>query len=1263
MLFEVTADQIQLLDAKQLPQLLAKLMFAEAHKAGIPLYTATIPMQITVPDGGEDGRIEWTGGELCTDYFPSNFIVFQSKAGRLTKVKIKDEIVKKNRQGEVTPSEAIKSVVNKQGSYVLFTSQPIVTRTIEKYKTNIREAIRESGLNPDRCAFIEIYDANKIANWVNTYSSVALWVNEILNNTRYGGFSSYDAWGRDKDNYNYKWVDDEFHRFIVSGGSSGKERQKYTFNELKQSFGMHIAEPKKIVRIEGGSGIGKSRLSYELFNSPAGLLGENLISSLVYYNAYVGKENILALAHDIAVNKQRMILIVDDCDDSLHNQLVKKISMRESECSLVTINTESVIQPGSSVMTITLDKASKQLIEGIIAQREERSYSPYKNFIIELTDGFPRMTVVVLEALQEEHNPITKIEELVNHILWGQATPDEEALLALHALCLFGHIGCENKAFTELEVVAPKIAGITAEQMYQKLQKFIPRGVVVRVGDYFKAQPFVLTLRLAAQGLENLPQTSKDYLLNEIQERLFSRFLYQLKGLDFSSSAEEIARLLLSGDYLGTYEKLTSYLGASAVEALVNVDPCGVLSLLERCLGSVTHEDLNSIIGNCHLRTLRKLAFPRKTFTRAARLLLLLEMPKFAELYTLRLSGTEAEPALRLRLLDEYLCSGHENIIKICLQALGKMLKASYFSRDGGVEQLGSRPPLQDWEPETYDEIFDFHRQALVRLTRFVQQGGENGEQAAQYVSDHIRELLNYGDNLFDDIKLYAECTRENNHALFGMLKQMHAWLYFDSSEAPDDYKARVKQLAESLLPTNILDRLIFYITDCSAGYYDPDAACSKESFEDEGRYSLRKASELAEEIASDSVLALKAAMLIISDEKLESSFVAMQHLAECVDNAFVMFRQLVKHLEDNSLIANIDALSGFVAGFARSNPSTSQECLTLISVSAHLKKYTPYIMCVLEINTRSLEMLIGLVYEGKVEPSACSSLAYNRALNHLSFEDFEEFLLKLESHSFEGFSAALDIISLYLCKGNLIISNKFVKHLKSILLDSRCYDRSIAFHYLERLYKQLSTTSFCDAAFVKQLSKQLLSIDTCVYNPPSTNDAGSRLLKLCVKSQTLAVWEAVRELFENGGTRSFRPFAEERYSSADVGFFNDLPESLYLPWAKEDPQKRYSFILSWIPLTEIRDEQFCWHHRLEKVVLEPDCPIEALNNIFYRMRPSVRWVGDTHFERFIPLLQEWQRSPNYRVCQWAHDAIIKLEQEITQEKKQKEENFLPFTF
>ncbi len=80
MIFDVVPSQIEKLDSNQLVELLKKLLHAEAQRAGISLRGVSVPLQITIADGGEDARISWQGGLEQTDYLPSRFCIFQSKA-------------------------------------------------------------------------------------------------------------------------------------------------------------------------------------------------------------------------------------------------------------------------------------------------------------------------------------------------------------------------------------------------------------------------------------------------------------------------------------------------------------------------------------------------------------------------------------------------------------------------------------------------------------------------------------------------------------------------------------------------------------------------------------------------------------------------------------------------------------------------------------------------------------------------------------------------------------------------------------------------------------------------------------------------------------------------------------------------------------------------------------------------------------------------------------------------------------------------------
>ena len=82
-MFDIDPSQIEALGSLQLVQLLKRLLHAEAQAAGVALGNINVPLQITIADGGEDGRIGWKDGVDFTDYLPGRNNFFQCKASNL----------------------------------------------------------------------------------------------------------------------------------------------------------------------------------------------------------------------------------------------------------------------------------------------------------------------------------------------------------------------------------------------------------------------------------------------------------------------------------------------------------------------------------------------------------------------------------------------------------------------------------------------------------------------------------------------------------------------------------------------------------------------------------------------------------------------------------------------------------------------------------------------------------------------------------------------------------------------------------------------------------------------------------------------------------------------------------------------------------------------------------------------------------------------------------------------------------------------------
>lgn len=163
MFFEADPKQIEQLDSLQLVQLLKRLILAECRLVDIPLRAASVPVQITVADGGEDARVTWEGGLGSTHFFPTRFCVFQSKAQHLTEASITSEVLKKPKKGPAKLNAAMSLALRRHGSYVVFCSKGFGGQKIDKLRNAIETAIRRVKRNPKHLKAIEIYDANRIA--------------------------------------------------------------------------------------------------------------------------------------------------------------------------------------------------------------------------------------------------------------------------------------------------------------------------------------------------------------------------------------------------------------------------------------------------------------------------------------------------------------------------------------------------------------------------------------------------------------------------------------------------------------------------------------------------------------------------------------------------------------------------------------------------------------------------------------------------------------------------------------------------------------------------------------------------------------------------------------------------------------------------------------------------------------------------------------------------------------------------------------------
>ena len=273
--FDVAGDNISVLTETLLPELLRRVLHAEAQANGIPRDGIHVASNIYAADGGEDGRIEWNGGPDRTPFLPSRLNLFQLKAGKTGPKTLAEEVLTKDR----AVKQRVRSVLDAGGNYIMLCGQPLTRKQIEERKTRICERLSSAGLTVDADR-VDVRDSDQIAVWVNDHAAVSIWVKECTQPGTAGPFRSWSAWADRSEHDGSDWVEDE--RLVLLR------------NRLRELG----TEPRTVLRIVGLYGVGKSRLALEALGPSRGLGIYDFVMYAV--QSEIGASDILSVVQNLA---------------------------------------------------------------------------------------------------------------------------------------------------------------------------------------------------------------------------------------------------------------------------------------------------------------------------------------------------------------------------------------------------------------------------------------------------------------------------------------------------------------------------------------------------------------------------------------------------------------------------------------------------------------------------------------------------------------------------------------------------------------------------------------------------------------------------------------------------------------------------------------------------------------------------------------------------------------------------------------------------
>ena len=1305
-IFRVSPDRISTLDERQLVELTERLFHAEMKSNGIPLRSGIVQRQIHIPDGGEDGSVSWRGAPNDTDYFPCRTNIFQLKKSDPGPAGMKKEIWKKSSGKDGKPPElkdALKKALENSGSYIMITAAPIVGNQRDKRIKAIEDGIKETGGDPSLLVAIEIYDANKLAEWTNIHPTIALWLNSMSSGFDTLGLRTYDDWSKDEVIHKtaFQTTDEKRYRLRSAHIQNWKESNpdfeecqnlaqlRISITEFFKSFGRSL-------RITGPSGYGKTRLAHSILLPDDVQAGESLDPrQVVFCKYYKGVEQrLIPIATGIAQSGSFCTLVVDDCPDKIHQKLYEITRRQDSKLHIITLDVETRTEGVNGNLVIELIKASDELIDRITRSVAPNISHVDVSYVRELSQGFPSMAILGVEAIGSGDQKLSSVDALVSRIVWGNSQPDDEVYRSLQVLSLFTVLGIDNEAAEELKQVSNFLRR-PYEEVFRDIIRLSNRGVIRRIGDFAEVQPVPLAARLESEWLDSSPSETLKELFRSLSPKLQLRMAGRLRWLSWSEKVQNFANQMLS-ELVPDFDKLDTKFGSEILDRFTHLMPSGVMARLESLLGKLSIDELTVLeetVGSNVVRVLEKLIFPAETFEKAAGLLLRLSGVEnrcwsnnaaelFSRLFQLRLSGTEAEPKIKIRVLDAGLSSGDDRIRSICIKkALESMLRTGHFSRNCGHERIGVGEALKDWQPKSYEEIFEYYRLALIRLEEIaLSKTDEFSRDAVNSISYRLCGILKSGFPCDEVIELIKRISSQVPRWWDG-IKALNWSLYDDSGEMDNEVRQSILDAYFGLIPDDPIEKLLMFSSGWMGEFHDPEVPYQSDG-DNHRHYAERMIKETVSSCPSEASFfsPLLNIWLDICLEGTNDSFeTALSAIAEHVDDPVVFVTALRKEVSNDrevGICANFIRI--VIGGAVKKNPSVGRKLLDEALQGEALRVFSPRMIASAGADDDLMAQVIEYINQGIVNSDQLGYLAPRNVLSDVSSAVIDRLVSALLSRGCEGAWSAISFLRIHTYGQSRLSAleadmiRRVITHTE--LFEKRHYDRMDSYYWKE-LTEKLFNHGYIDEDFAELITSVIIGLVDMKNSHGASDlirDAGS-VLEQITDLYPRVVWRQYHEkkaqmsevgdyilnrLFNSDVSNSSKPGVLYRVPQ---GVLYRVPQEVMIPWLLEDRENRIGEVLEWIRLFDLDSvgSNASWSNDFISFVDNYIKESEELRPVYFRLMnghiisgyySKKLKIDRDHFEQLA------EKTSNSSVKTWAASIINSLREEI-QETQREEAN------
>jgi hypothetical protein len=1012
-MFEITGAQIAELNDTDLRTLVARLALAELQAQGCPSSSVTAGGNQDAADGGLDVRVECPFALTGPDFVPRSQTGFQVKKPDMPASAIRDEM---RPDGVLRP--VIAELAAASGAYVIVSAQGSVA---DKPLSGRRDAIRMQldGLADADKLHTDFYDRERLATWVNQYPGITAWV-RIRLGLAMSGWSSIGEWCGVGVSEATPYL---FNDKACLTDERTSDREQLTTGQGIALLRQTLSRPRQCVRLIGLSGLGKTRLVQALFEDSVG--EAPLDPGLAVYTDYSQETNPTArdMARQLVIMRQRVILIVDNCNPATHSELARICYEAGSQVSLITVEYDVRDDEPEHTEVFRLQSASSEMVELWLEKTFANVTQVDRRTISEFSDGNFRVARALAETLAKgETLGKLKSRDLFERIFQQRNEPDQDLLAAAEDLSLLYSIDGEDTSDTgELACVAA-IRGIPIATLYAALTNLRRRGVAQLRGRWRALLPHAIANPLATRALERIPPSDFDRFCASLTPRMQKSLSRRLGYLHDSAEARAAVERWLCAD--GPLGNLTA-MGEDGLQIITNIAPVApdaVLAKIERDIegpGGAAILDPQSGDRWRWIRLTKLLTYDPPMFDRAATLLarfLAAEQPDhnnnsasdmFAELFHLHLSGTKAPPEQRRTLVRKLAQTGDPALVRCAGVALDALLEAHHFSSSSDFD-FGARSRDYGWHPPTYGDIWAWYNGAVelaVELSPFI-------ESTRDHLAHSVKELWKFG-ACHDALERAADHFSSERPWIEGWIGFRTA-LRFEGDAMPDDVRGRLVALIERIKPNDLLHQARAVVLGRGGSGWD---VADGEPDDGDVMKPYERASQLAKEIGT----------ALANDVETRNTFVAEllleqqpQRAYECgiglsdgaIDLASMWQELIDLYAAADSDRRNATLLGGFIHGAHARDAHFADGALEGVIGKPDLAANLPYLQARVAIDAQGVSRLRRAIARGVLSARDFHSIA-NGSVGESPPDDLGALLSDVASLP-GGVGIALDILHMH---------------------------------------------------------------------------------------------------------------------------------------------------------------------------------------------------------------------------------------------------------